>query len=245
MEIKPLIGIGSDVEPSGTRHKAFSFTTYIDAIRAAGAIPVLIPPQPDSAADVIANLDGLVLAGGEDCDPAAYGEERHETVDPMDPRRQANDEALARAAYEAGLPTLGICLGMQIMNVVRGGSLIQDIDAQCAGAMNHASDPSDRGRHDVEIDAGTRLAEIIGAGRKNVNSSHHQAVGRVGKELTVTAHATDGIVEAVEDRSHRFFIGVQWHPEDMPGEASATALFRYFVNVARVYRSEKHSALVT
>lgn len=242
---KPLIGIGADILPHETRFCAFAYTTYIDALRAAGAIPVVIPPQPENAVAILQALDGLVLAGGEDCDPAIYGEERHPTVEPMNPLRQQNDLALARNAYELGIPTLGVCLGMQVMNIVRGGTLIQDISSQCEGAMNHASDPSARISHEVDVHSGTRLAEIIGAGRKTVNSSHHQAVRRPGERLKVTAIATDGIIEAIEDETHRFFVGVQWHPEDMPGEQSASALFRHFIGVARVYQSEKRAALVS
>src|SRR6184192_1895546 len=106
---KPLIGIGSDVlQKQGERDRAFVYTTYIDSLRRAGAIPVLIPPQPENAADIVEELDGLLLAGGDDCDPAIYGEERHPSVEPMDARRQSNDLTLAKAARERGIPTLGI-----------------------------------------------------------------------------------------------------------------------------------------
>src|SRR5689334_713749 len=109
---KPIIGIGSDVHTSpGERDRAFVYITYTESLRRAGAIPVLIPPQPENAADIVEGLDGIVLAGGEDCDPAVYGEEPHPTVEPMDARRQTNDLALARLARERGIPTLGICLG--------------------------------------------------------------------------------------------------------------------------------------
>jgi putative glutamine amidotransferase len=243
--VKPLIGIGSDLIPSGTRTSAFAYTTYIEALKQAGAIPVVIPPQPENTSELLAALDGIVLAGGFDCDPAAYGEEQHETVEAMDPRRQENDLALAKLAYERGVPTLGICLGMQVMNVARGGTLIQDIASQRPGSLIHESDPSDRIRHDVEIDADSRLARIIGAGRKNVNSSHHQAIGKEGEDLRVTARASDGIIEAIEDQSHRFFVGVQWHPEDMEGEPSASTLFRHFVDVAAQYQLERRGALVS
>lgn len=242
---KPLIGIGSDLIPSGTRTSAFAYTTYIEALKRAGAIPVVIPPQPENATALLENLDGIVLAGGFDCDPAVYGEEQHESVEAMDPRRQENDLVLAKLAYERGVPTLGICLGMQVMNVARGGTLIQDIESQCPGSLLHESDPSDRIRHDVEVSAGSRLATIIGAGRKNVNSSHHQAIGKTGAQLRVTAAASDGIIEAVEDASHRFYVGVQWHPEDMEGEQSASTLFGHFVDVARQYQAEKRGAFVS
>ncbi|HEY6137662.1 MAG TPA: gamma-glutamyl-gamma-aminobutyrate hydrolase family protein [Thermoanaerobaculia bacterium] len=233
---KPLIGIGSDVYVhQGDRDRAFVFTTYVDALRRAGAVPVLIPPQPENAADIIDGLDGLLLAGGDDCDPAVYGEQRHPTVEPMDPRRQANDLALAKRAREKGLPTLGICLGVQVMNVAAGGTLIQHIESD----IDHASEPSDRHRHEVSIDGGTYLSKILGERELNVNSSHHQAIRDIGGGLRVTAHAPDGIVEGLEDPRHPFYLGVQWHPEDMGGERSASAIFGAFVEAARKYHETK------
>jgi putative glutamine amidotransferase len=233
---KPLIGIGSDVYiQNGERDRAFVYTTYVDSLRRAGAIPVLIPPQPENAADVVGDLDGLLLAGGDDCDPAAYGEPRHPTVEPMDPRRQENDLSLARAARELGIPTLGICLGVQVMNVAAGGTLIQHIESD----IDHASEPSDRHRHGVAIDGETRLARILGERELEVNSSHHQAIKDIGQGLRVAAHAPDGIVEGLEDPRHPFYVGVQWHPEDMAGEASASAIFGAFVEAARNYAEKK------
>jgi len=233
---KPLIGIGSDLYiKNGERDRAFVYTTYVDSLRRAGAIPVLIPPQPENAAEVVGDLDGLLLAGGDDCDPAAYGEPRHPTVEPMDPRRQDNDLSLARVARERGIPTLGICLGVQVMNVAAGGTLIQHIESD----IDHASEPSDRHRHDVAIDGGTRLARILGERELEVNSSHHQAIKEIGDGLRVTAHAPDGIVEGLEDPRHPFYLGVQWHPEDMSGETSASAIFGAFVEAARKYAESK------
>jgi putative glutamine amidotransferase len=233
---KPLIGIGSDLYiKNGERDRAFVYTTYVDSLRRAGAIPVLIPPQPENAAEVVGDLDGLLLAGGDDCDPAAYGEPRHPSVEPMDPRRQDNDLSLARVARDRGIPTLGICLGVQVMNVAAGGTLIQHIESD----IDHASEPSDRHRHDVAIDGGTRLAKILGQRELEVNSSHHQAIKDIGDGLRVTAHAPDGIVEGLEDPRHPFYLGVQWHPEDMSGETSASAIFGAFVEAARKYSESK------
>jgi len=241
---KPIIGIGSDLYLTpGHRDRAFVFTTYTEALRRAGAVAVMIPPQPENAAALAGGLDGILLAGGDDCDPAAYGEERHETVDPvMDPRRQANDFSLAKAARERGIPTLGICLGMQVMNVAAGGTLVQDIASQHETEIEHASIPEDRARHDVHIEQGTRLAQIVGAGEVNVNSSHHQAIRNVGSGLRVTAHAPDGIVEGIEDPRHPFYLGVQWHPEDMTGEESAARIFGAFIEAARRHAEERKQA---
>src|SRR4051795_9168632 len=146
---KPLIGIGSDVlHKEGERDRAFVYTTYIESLKRAGAVAVLIPPQPENAADLAETLDGILLAGGDDCDPAEYGEEKHPSCEPMDPRRQKNDLGLARLARERGIPTLGICLGVQVMNVAAGGTLIQAMNS----TIDPASEPSDRHRHDVHID---------------------------------------------------------------------------------------------
>ena len=243
--MKPLIGIGSDVQvTAGERDRAFVYTTYVEALRKAGAIPVIVPPQPENAADIVEELDGILLAGGEDCDPAAYGEERHPSVEEtMDPRRQNNDLSLARTARERGIPTLGICLGLQVMNVAAGGTLMQDIHSEVDTDVEHVSEPEDRARHDVKLENGTRLASIIGGGRDiNVNSSHHQAIKGVGRGFRVTAKAPDGIVEGLEDPDHPFYVGVQWHPEDMGGEKSASQLFGAFVEAARKYADAKRQA---
>lgn len=237
---KPVIGIGTDVAVTpGKRDQAFTYATYTEALRRAGAIPLLIPPQPENAADVLDSVDGIVLAGGFDCDPAIYGEDQHPTVEPMDPRRQENDLTLAKLARERGIPTLGICLGLQVMNVAAGGTLIQDIGSQVKTQLEHASEPEDRARHDVDLDGSTKLGSIIGNRRINVNSSHHQAIGEVAAGLRVAAHAPDGIVEGVEDPQHPFYVGVQWHPEDMPGEDSASRLFGAFVEAAKAHAKRR------
>ncbi|MGZ4810159.1 MAG: gamma-glutamyl-gamma-aminobutyrate hydrolase family protein [Thermoanaerobaculia bacterium] len=240
---KPVIGIGSDIHVTpGERDRAFVYTTYVESLRLAGAIPVLIPPQPENAAEIVSDLDGILLAGGDDFHPAAYGEEPHPTVEPMDERRQHNDLTLARLAREHHVPTLGICLGLQAMNVAAGGTLIQDINSHLETHIVHESDPADRVRHDVLIEPGTKLATILPARQHDVNSSHHQAIKDVGKGLRVTARAPDGIIEGLEDPQHPFYLGVQWHPEDMPGESSATAIFGAFVEAARRRVAEKQSA---
>src|ERR1051325_6637367 len=181
---KPIIGIGSDLNLTpGKRDRAFVYTTYTEALRRAGAIPVMIPPQPENAAELANRLDGLLFAGGDDCDPALDGQERETDEPVMDPRRQSNDFSLVKAAHEAGIPTLGICLGMQMLNIAAGGTLLQDIATQHETEIEHTSIPEDRARHDVHIEDGARVAQILGAGEINVNSSHHQAVRNLGSGL--------------------------------------------------------------
>jgi putative glutamine amidotransferase len=242
---KPIIGIGADVVvEEGERDRAFAYTTYTEALRRAGAVVVVLPPQPENAAEAVAALDGLLLAGGDDCDPSLYGEDKHHSCETMDERRQENDLTLARVARESGIPTLGICLGLQVMNVAAGGTLIQDISSLLDTEIDHASEPSDRNRHDVLVENGTKLAAIVGAGEHQVNSSHHQAIGRVAQGLRVTALAPDGIVEGLEDPALPFYLGVQWHPEDMTGEENATALFGAFVEASRSRAEARRGAAV-
>lgn len=241
---KPLIGIGADViTEEGTTDRFAGFLTYVDALRKAGATPVLIPPEAGATADLIDVLDGIVLAGGYDCDPAVYGEECHPTVRPMDERRQSNDLALARVARSHGIPALGICLGMQMMNVAAGGTLIQDIPSEVKSEVEHATHGETRTRHDVRIADGTRLAWILEQRALNVNSSHHQAVREIGQGLRVAAHAADGVVEALEDPQHPFYVGLQWHPEDMKGEPGGEAIFTAFVAAAREHASRRSGKL--
>lgn len=232
---KPFIGIGSDLfqVPGATREGAFTNLSYVESLRRAGGIPILIPPQAENLEELLAGLDGLLLAGGDDCDPAEYGEEAHSSVFPMDRRRQASDLSLARMARESGLPTLGICLGSQVMNVAAGGTLIQDIPTHLENSLEHGSASNDRARHAIQVERGSRLSTILGEESTDVNSSHHQSIGKVGRGLMVNASASDGIVEGVEDPEHPFYVGVQWHPEDMPGETSADRLFEAFVTAAR------------
>jgi len=131
------------------------------------------------------------------------------------------------------------------MNVAAGGTLIQDIDSQHDTEIRHASLPEDRARHDVLVEQGTRLASILPAVELNVNSSHHQAVGKLGEGLRITAYAPDKVVEGLEDPRHPFYVGVQWHPEDMKGEGSAAALFDAFIRAAREYAETKRRTVVT
>lgn len=231
---KPLIGIGTDVgaNPESGRDRAFAYMTYVEALRMAGAIPVLIPPQPENISALLDELDGVLLAGGADCDPSLYGEEPHSTCSPMDRRRQENDIAIAARAREKRVPTLGICLGLQVMAVAAGGKLIQDIDSEIDTDVDHVSRPENRKRHDIEVERGSRLAGILKNLQLNVNSSHHQAIRTAGLGLRITARAPDGVIEGIEDPEHPFYVGVQWHPEDMTAEASGGSLFSAFIRSA-------------
>lgn len=176
---------------------------YAEALRAAGIEPVFVTPDaPISSLDGI----GLVLSGGTDLDPALYGAAPDLSSDSPDRERDALEQRLLREALDRDTPVLAICRGMQLFNVAHSGTLIQDI----AGHRTQ-----ERIAHDVLIQAGTQLGSIFGAGSHPVNSRHHQAVGQVGRGLTISARAADGVVEGLERADRRFALAVQWHPEDL------------------------------
>ena len=191
---------------------------YTDALQRAGLVPVVVPPL--SAADalrLVERIDGLVLTGGGDVDPALYGAKRHPATDPGDPPRDAFEIAVLHAAHERRVPTLAICRGIQVLNVAFGGTLIQDIAAERPAALPHAQDADRKARvHDVALVPGSRFARYLHTDRLRVNSLHHQAVDRLSDKLRVTATAPDGIVEGVEWLPDDWWVlGVQWHPEEL------------------------------
>jgi putative glutamine amidotransferase len=199
---------------------------YAEALRRAGVEPVLISPE---APRPLAGLDGLVISGGSDVDPARYGEAPHATTSDVDRERDAMEAALIEQAFETDLPLLAICRGLQLVNVVRGGTLIQHLENTELHRVKNVAEV-----HRIEVIPGTRLAAILGTESRMVNSRHHQAVGRVGAGLRVSATAPDGIVEALEDPLKRFAIAVQWHPEErIDIGAHDRALFEAFAAALR------------
>ncbi|MHB8438344.1 MAG: gamma-glutamyl-gamma-aminobutyrate hydrolase family protein [Acidimicrobiales bacterium] len=188
-------------------------SAYLDMIEAAGAAPVLVESRSALAADEIAErVDALVLTGGHDVDPALYGAQPHPRTEAGDPRRDAFEPALLRACMAAGRPVLAICRGIQVLNVARGGTLHQHLP-EVVGHNGHQPVAGGYGTHRVAVGAGTRLAAALGNLDADVPTHHHQAIDRVGTGLTPCAWAEDGTIEAVEDLSVPFLIGVQWHPE--------------------------------
>jgi gamma-glutamyl-gamma-aminobutyrate hydrolase PuuD len=187
--------------------------SYSRAVERAGGIPVLLPPVPiDSVPRLVAGLDGLVISCGPDLDPRLYGAVQHEQTTQSDRRRDTFDLALVRAAIDAERPFLALCRGMHVLNVVRGGTLIQHLP-EVVGHDRHAPDPVKMSVHDVQVSASSRLGQLLGP-NVGVPTSHHQAVQRLGTGLLAVAWADDQIVEAVELQGHPFGIGVQWHPEE-------------------------------
>jgi putative glutamine amidotransferase len=202
--------------------------TYMRAVDAAGGVPVVLPPVAlENVSPLLERLDGICLSGGPDLDPDAYGaDSRHPELGPTEPTLDAFELAVARAADAAGLPLLGICRGAQALNVARGGTLHQHVDGHRQAAMGTVR------THTVAIQAGSRLAAITGGGDIEVNSFHHQAVDVPGDGLHVVAHAIDGTVEAIEDRSREMFLGVQWHAESLADRPEHGALFSALIDAA-------------
>jgi putative glutamine amidotransferase len=208
---------------------------YVNAVERAGGVPLLVPPVEEGITEMLDALDGIVFSGGADVDPSRYGAEAHPETDTPQARRDAAELALLTAALERDLPTLAICRGFQLLNVARGGDLVQHLPEE-VGHDEHKQVPGEFVEHAVEVKEGTRLAGIV-HGRPDVSSHHHQGLGKLGDGLVETAWAHDGTLEGVEDPSLRFALGVQWHPE--MGEDGA--LFEALVDEAREYRAERRA----
>lgn len=201
---------------------------YLDAVAGAGGIPVILAPQPARRLrSLIERLDGICLSGGPDLEPACYGADRHPELGPTEPDVDLFELGLVHAARRRGLPILAICRGMQVLNVARGGTLVQHLPGHRQTGLGSA--PS----HGVTIAAGSRLASITGGERIQVNSFHHQGIERLGRGLRAVAWSDDGLIEALEAPLDRFTVGVQWHAECLTAQGEHARLFAGLVAAAQ------------
>jgi putative glutamine amidotransferase len=235
--VRPLIGITSYEEPvawgAWNVDAVLVPSAYVHAVERAGGRPLVVPPADVDAEETLAPLDGLVFSGGGDIDPGAYGADAHDEIHGVNAKRDEAELALARAALERDMPVLAVCRGSQVLNVVLGGDLIQHLP-EVVGHDRHRHTPGEFADHDVRLEPDSRIGAILGD-RAPVKSHHHQAFGRLGGGLRQTAWADDGTVEAIEDPSRRFALGVLWHPE----EGEDLALFEALIEEARGYRAER------
>jgi len=232
---RPVVGITTYVTPakwgSWEQDAALVPTQYVEAVERAGGRALLVPPSSEGIEETLDAVDGLIFSGGSDLDPGTYEQEAHPETVGVVPERDDAELALLSAALERDLPVLAICRGSQILNVALGGDLVQHLP-EVVGDEKHKHTPGVYADHDVSVVPGSRIGTLVGE-RAPVKSHHHQGFGRLGSGLVETARAEDGTIEAVEDPSRRFTLGVLWHPE--AGED--LRLFEELVREARSYRA--------
>jgi len=228
------VAVTASIRPDGDTSRVRLTAAYVTALENAGLVPLIVPPlsSADAAAAILDSVSGLVLTGGEDVDPARYGESRHEKVRSINPARDATEAALVEEARARGTPVLAICRGIQMLNVALGGTLVQDISSQCETHIAHDEEgPRDSRSHEVSIEPGSLIAKAVGAEHVTVNSFHHQSVKRVADGMRVTARSPDGIIEGLESTEEDWWVmAVQWHPEEMTDSAEPwdRGLFKAF-----------------
>lgn len=242
----PIIG----VTPSGGDNKAGVRTysvaaDYTQAIERAGGIPVILPLHIDNIEGLLDSLDGVIFSGGGDIEATLFKQENHETVSGLDTERDSFEINLMQAAFDRDLPILAICRGVQVMNVARGGDLIQDIPSQTDSKMQHAQRAEGVGEHDLfqtaTVIAGDNpITTALGEGPANINSFHHQSIGKVAADLEVVATADDGIIEAMYAPEQTYAVGTQWHPERLAAKhAEHQRLFDQLLAAAKNYADKR------
>lgn len=238
---KPVIGITTRCSVAGDFYLR---REYSEVVAALGGIPFLLPliPETNFLDSIMLKLDGLLLPGSDsDIDPLLFGQEPSRKLGKVQPLRDETDLLLIEKAEKINLPILGICYGMQALNVARGGTLRQDIESEMPNSIAHQQgDPRDRRSHHVLLAENSFLRMLSKDNKVLVNSHHHQSVASAGENLKITAHALDGVIEAVEDtRDGRFFVGVQWHPElDWKNDDLSQNLFAAFIKTAKKVKDE-------
>ena len=235
----PLIGVTTSLTVDKSPERAYVNIAYIRAVQEAGGIPVLLPPHLTEAAQATLwqRLNGLVLTGGGDIEPARFEQPRHPKTDEVAPARDELELGLTRRALDEDVPLFAICRGIQVLNVALGGTLVQDLPSERPSAINHSQrEPRHEATHAVKVmGEGTRLGRVLGSLEIQVNSMHHQAIDRLGFGLREVAWAPDGVIEGIEmPGDDRFVLGVQWHPEELVGhDQAARNLFTALVEAAR------------
>jgi putative glutamine amidotransferase len=235
--MKPVVGITSYAEEvtwgAWVEEAALVPLSYVRAIERAGGRPLVVPPSEGAIEETLSVFDGILFSGGSDLDPQLYDAEAHPETQGVHEARDRAEMTLLAAALERDMPVLAVCRGSQVLNVARGGDLVQHLPDEL-GHEQHKHTPGEYSDHDVTLEPDTRVGGILGE-RAPVKSHHHQGFGRIGEGLRESGYAEDGTVEALEDPSKRFAVGVLWHPE----EGEDMALFEALVHEAAQYREER------
>lgn len=205
---------------------------YLDAVRTAGGFPILLSPGEKNVGRIQGLVDGLIFAGGGDIEPTIYGGNSHSTIVECDPDRDEFELALAKEVLQNSTPTLGICRGSQLLNVAIGGKLIENIPDEIGDSILHRLNDGKPSEHQVQIEPGSRLAEIMGSNEVNVKSQHHQGMRTVPEVWRVSARAPDGVIEALEHKTHPWMLAVLWHPEMSPEDPHHQGIFEALVEAS-------------
>lgn len=235
--MKPIIGI----VPSITEDEREIFTNIdnIEAIKVAGGIPLVLPYMMEETAisQYITLIDGLYLGGGNDIDPSYFGEAPHPKLGEVNPIRDAFEWYILKKALAKDKPILGVCKGSQMINIVLGGDLYQDLESQVGHELiqHQQHSPVGHPSHNIDVVEGTKLYKIINKSTIKVNSRHHQAIRNPGKDIIVSSRSNDGVIESIESTTHEFVLGVQWHPENLlaEGDSSSQQILQSFIHTCK------------
>lgn len=239
--MRPVIGINGSVS-EGEISNITVRSTYVDAVLAAGGTPIVLPAvgDPDVISAQVSLCDGFIFGGGPDIDPVRFGQEPHPTYNPISERREKYDFALIREVMRVRKPFLAVCLGCQEINVALGGTIIQDINSETSTTVQHIQkqEPYQR-RHEVTVEKGTRIYDLVGTTTLSTNSAHHQAVRKPAPGVRIAARCTaDGIIEGIELTDYDFGLGIQWHPEYLIKQPEHLRLFEGLVRAAKSSRAK-------